>query len=57
MQNRREVLTRLNRCRQANVPVANYGLVIAFSLGVFSRMLSPFPRLQEMLACRTPKTP
>jgi [FeFe] hydrogenase H-cluster maturation GTPase HydF len=56
MQNRREVLTRLNRCRQANVPVANYGLVIAFSLGVFSRMLSPFPRLQEMLACRTPKT-
>jgi len=57
MQNRREVLTRLDRCRRAGVPVANYGLVIAFSLGVFSRMLSPFPRLQEMIDCRAAPVP
>ncbi|MFH1732232.1 MAG: [FeFe] hydrogenase H-cluster maturation GTPase HydF [Planctomycetota bacterium] len=56
MQNRREVLTRLNRCRQANVPAANYGLVIAFSLGVFARMLSPFPRLQEVIDRRAAKS-
>jgi len=48
MQNRRETLTRLVRADQQGVRVTNYGLVIAYSLGVFERMLSPFPRLQEL---------
>lgn len=41
--NRREVLSRVLRCRQAGVPMTNYGLVIAFSLGIFERALGPFP--------------
>lgn len=47
MINRREVLTRLLRAKEAGVPVSNYGLTIAFSLGVLERMLSPFPGLLE----------
>jgi len=43
MTNRREVLTRLLRCREAGVPMTNYGLTIAYSLGIFERALQPFP--------------
>jgi [FeFe] hydrogenase H-cluster maturation GTPase HydF len=48
MSNRREMLTRLMRCRQAGVPMTNYGLVIAYSLGVFERALQPFPSALEI---------
>jgi hypothetical protein len=41
--NRREVLSRIIRCQQAGVPITNYGLAIAFSLGIFERALGPFP--------------
>jgi len=43
MWNRREMLTRMLRCRQAGLPVANYGLTIAYTLGIFDRALEPFP--------------
>jgi [FeFe] hydrogenase H-cluster maturation GTPase HydF len=43
MWNRREVLTRMLRCRQAGVPIANYGMTIAYTLGIFARALEPFP--------------
>lgn len=43
MWNRREMLTRILRCRQAGVPITNYGLTIAYSLGIFERALQPFP--------------
>jgi len=43
MWNRREMLTRMLHCRRAGVPVTNYGLTIAFSLGIFERALGPFP--------------
>ena len=49
MQNRREVLTRIMRAKEQGVPVANYGLVIAYSLGVLDRMLSPFPGMQDLV--------
>ena len=45
--NRREVLNRILRCRQAGVPVSNYGLTIAYSLGIFDRALEPFPAAME----------
>jgi [FeFe] hydrogenase H-cluster maturation GTPase HydF len=48
MMNRREMLTRLLRCRQAGVPVTNYGLTISYSLGIFERALQPFPAAQEV---------
>ncbi len=43
MLNRREVIARIMRCREAGVPITNYGVVIAYSLGILDRALSPFP--------------
>lgn len=48
MWNRREVLSRIIRCQQAGVPITNYGLAIAYSLGIFARALAPFPAAQEV---------
>ena len=48
MMNRREMLTRLLSCRQAGVPMTNYGLTIAYSLGIFERALGPFPGALEI---------
>ncbi len=42
MMNRREVMSRILRCRDASVPITNYGIVIAHSLGILDRALSPF---------------
>jgi [FeFe] hydrogenase H-cluster maturation GTPase HydF len=41
--NRREVISRILRCREAGVPITNYGVAITYSLGVLDRALSPFP--------------
>ena len=43
MQNRREVLSRIEKCEAAGVPITNYGLCIAQTQGVLRRVLSPFP--------------
>jgi [FeFe] hydrogenase H-cluster maturation GTPase HydF len=48
MTNRREVLSRILQCRQQGVAVTNYGLVIAYSLGIFERALGPFPAALEV---------
>ena len=37
------MLSRQEQCRAAGVPVTNYGLAIAHSLGIFERALGPFP--------------
>jgi len=55
VQNRREMLSRMLRARQAGVPVTNYGLTIAYSLGIFERALGPFPAAREVYrAARRP---
>ncbi len=43
--NRRNLLTRIARCQAAGVPITNYGITIARSLGILERALSPFPGL------------
>jgi len=43
MLNRREVLSRIFACNKAGVPITNYGMAIAYSLGIFERALQPFP--------------
>ncbi len=48
--NRREMLGRILRCRQAGVPITNYGLVIAYSLGIFERALAALPGGARRLA-------
>ncbi|MDR3181847.1 MAG: [FeFe] hydrogenase H-cluster maturation GTPase HydF [Planctomycetaceae bacterium] len=42
MWNRREILSRQMHCREAGVPMTNYGLAIAFLLGIFERAVKPF---------------
>ncbi|HOV24341.1 MAG TPA: [FeFe] hydrogenase H-cluster maturation GTPase HydF [Candidatus Marinimicrobia bacterium] len=42
MLNRREVLSRIWYCKQARVPVTNYGLTIAYTLGIFERATALF---------------
>ena len=48
MWNRREMLTRIMFARQAGVPITNYGLTIAYSLGIFERALQPFPEALDI---------
>jgi [FeFe] hydrogenase H-cluster maturation GTPase HydF len=45
--NRREMLTRLMRCRDAGVPITNYGVIIAHTHGIIERALAPFPAALE----------
>jgi [FeFe] hydrogenase H-cluster maturation GTPase HydF len=47
--NRREMMSRIHRCGAAGVPITNYGLTIAYSLGIFERALGPFPAALEAL--------
>jgi [FeFe] hydrogenase H-cluster maturation GTPase HydF len=47
MWNRREMLTRMSACRRAGVPICNYGMTIAYTLGIFDRALAPFPDAME----------
>jgi hypothetical protein len=60
MWNRREVLTRILECREAGVPITNYGMAIAYSLGIFERALAPFPAAldvyREATAARLPSS-
>jgi [FeFe] hydrogenase H-cluster maturation GTPase HydF len=47
MTNRRAVLNRVAQCRDQGVPITNYGLTIAYSLGIFERALESFPAALE----------
>jgi predicted GTPase len=49
MWNRREMLSRIQKCVSAGVPVTNYGIAIAFSMGILERALGPFPDALEAL--------
>ena len=41
--NRRAMLSRIQACVAADVPVTNYGLALAYMAGVFDRAVRPFP--------------
>jgi [FeFe] hydrogenase H-cluster maturation GTPase HydF len=45
--NRRAMLSRVYRCKRAGIPITNYGMTIAYSLGIFDRALRPFPAAYE----------
>ncbi len=45
--NRREMLSRMLHCRRQGVPITNYGMTIAYTLGIFERALGPFPAALE----------
>ena len=48
MWNRREMLSRIMKAKRVGVPITNYGLTIAYSLGIFERALQPFPAALEI---------
>ena len=43
MLNRREMLNRIQKAREAKVPITNYGVAISLLQDVLRRTLSPFP--------------
>ena len=49
MMNRKELLSRIAKCRAAGTAITNYGVAIAFSLGIFERALAPFPAALDVL--------
>ncbi len=44
--NRRLMQARILKCQQAGVPITNYGVTIAYSLGILERALTVFPEIQ-----------
>lgn len=42
MTNRKEVLSRILKCKKADIPITNYGLAIAHCLGIIQRAVTPF---------------
>jgi len=56
MLNRREVLSRIVQCKNAGVPITNYGMAIAYSLGIFERALAPFPFVSDVFRQSDAKT-
>ena len=42
MTNRREILSRIMKAKDANVPLTNYGIAIAYCLGILKRAIAPF---------------
>jgi len=42
MWNKKAMLSRLLECHNQNVPITNYGLTIAFALGILDRAIKPF---------------
>lgn len=49
--NRRQMLNRILQCRKAGVPITNYGLLIAYTGGLFERVLESFPEV--LAACKS----
>ncbi len=48
MWNRRQMLSRIIEAKAAGSAITNYGLTIAYTLGIFERALRPFPAAYEM---------
>jgi len=47
MLTRREMLVRMEICRQRNVPITNYGVAISFLQGVADRTIKPFVKYKQ----------
>ena len=49
MMNRTGMLSRVNRAKEFNVPIVNYGILIAYVQGLLPRALEPFPLAKIIL--------
>lgn len=52
MFNRRTMLSRIEACLAAGVPITNYGLTLAYLNGVFERSIKAFPGISELVEQR-----
>jgi [FeFe] hydrogenase H-cluster maturation GTPase HydF len=55
--NKRALLSRLLHCRNAGIPITNYGVAIAYTLGILNRALTPFPSVLDTLQTTTQDKP
>ena len=44
----KEILSRINQCKAAGVPITNYGVCLSALNGVLERVLGPFPEVLKM---------
>lgn len=49
MINRKEMLSRVERASNKNIPIVNYGIFLAFKYNILSRALEIFPKEKNML--------
>ena len=49
MLNEREMKYRISCCQDQNVPITNYGILIAQITGILKRSLGPFPEMQKLI--------
>ena len=49
MLNEREMKYRISCAQDQGIPIANYGMVIAYIHGILKRSLSPFPEIEKTL--------
>jgi [FeFe] hydrogenase H-cluster maturation GTPase HydF len=56
MFNRKAMLSRQHRAARQGVPLTNYGLVIAYTLGILERALEPFPSALEAFHRKEPQS-
>lgn len=47
--NRREMQNRIERVKKHNVPIVNYGVLIAYLQGILKRSIEPFPGIAMLL--------
>jgi [FeFe] hydrogenase H-cluster maturation GTPase HydF len=47
--NPKEMKHRIQRTKEQNVPIVNYGILIAYLKGILKRSLEPFPHIIELL--------
>jgi len=47
--NRQEMLTRINNAAASDIPITNYGVSIAYTLGIIEKAVKPFPAAYEIV--------
>ena len=56
MLTKKEMQYRISCCRKQEIPVTNYGILLAQSMGILKRSLEPFPEITEFLQSPRKKT-
>jgi len=49
MVNRKLIMSRIHKSNNGNIPITNYGLIIADILGIVDRVMTPFPDTLKLL--------